>query len=415
MTGYATPHAHVRVGSRAYLYSIWILRWYSAVFVNARASFDGSESSRLAPRHPTIDTSPTLRRPLEIQPPMRAVLLHIYLLPLSLGHLRFDHQGAKSGRQRSLFATSALGQLIRDAISEAKAQEGHMPESVSSSNICARLPSRSHCNPAQLAVLGGVLGDCLDRVCTILSTSSSKSTQALEGDFESSMSTSALDVNVAPAVATGAVTSTNESRLGIGDEVIEKTKGAATVAILALGIAAQVTQNVPYLGAISTALTELIKIQDEADECKDECKATMADAEEMNDLINAFREKCNESGRGDGLLNGSLCKEFAKLERVVLECILTLQKCKVGSKRKRDRVRLYLKRSELAKSVKECSSKMGKALQQFNTSLQVDQVILLQDMRLTLNKIYEAQTSNAMQAVSPAVPCVSQSLVSDTP
>ena len=39
-------------------------------------------------------------------------------------------------------------------------------------------------------------------------------------------------------------------------------KGAAKAAILALGIAAQATQNVPYLGAISTALTEFMKIQD---------------------------------------------------------------------------------------------------------------------------------------------------------
>ena len=39
-------------------------------------------------------------------------------------------------------------------------------------------------------------------------------------------------------------------------------KGAAKAAILALGIAVQATQNVPYLGAISTALTEFVKIQD---------------------------------------------------------------------------------------------------------------------------------------------------------
>ena len=39
-------------------------------------------------------------------------------------------------------------------------------------------------------------------------------------------------------------------------------KGAVKEAILALGIAAQATQNVPYLGAISTALTEFMKIQD---------------------------------------------------------------------------------------------------------------------------------------------------------
>ena len=49
--------------------------------------------------------------------------------------------------------------------------------------------------------------------------------------------------------------------LDISDEVVEKMKGAANVAILALSVAAQATQNVPYLGAISTVLTEFMKIQ----------------------------------------------------------------------------------------------------------------------------------------------------------
>ena len=57
-----------------------------------------------------------------------------------------------------------------------------------------------------------------------------------------------------------------------------------------------------------------------------------------------------------------------KSVRIVLECIVALQKCKVESKRKRDRARLYLKRGGLAKSIKDCSSKMAKAVQRFNVS-----------------------------------------------
>ena len=52
------------------------------------------------------------------------------------------------------------------------------------------------------------------------------------------------------------------SRPDIGDEVVKRLKGAARFAVVALAIAAQTTQNVPYLGAISTALTEFMKIQD---------------------------------------------------------------------------------------------------------------------------------------------------------
>ena len=34
--------------------------------------------------------------------------------------------------------------------------------------------------------------------------------------------------------------------------------------------------------------------------CKDECKSTTADAKEMIDMIDDFRDKCTESGRGEG-------------------------------------------------------------------------------------------------------------------
>ena len=101
-------------------------------------------------------------------------------------------------------------------------------------------------------------------------------------------------------------------------------------------------------------------------------------------MIKRFRHKCVESGRGEGVLSSSLRDAFAELEeyvfpgssmayasltsyaRIVLESIVTLQKCKVESARKRDRFRLYLKRSELAKSIQDCSSKMAKAVQGFN-------------------------------------------------
>ncbi|KZV74287.1 hypothetical protein PENSPDRAFT_732378, partial [Peniophora sp. CONT] len=192
-------------------------------------------------------------------------------------------------------------------------------------------------------------------------------------------------------------------RLDIKEGVINHMKGAAKVAIVALGIAAQTTQNVPYLGAISTALTEFMKIQDEVAECKDECRATMADAQNMKSLIEKFRDKCVESGKGEGMLDGSLREAFAELESIVLECIIVLQKCKVESKRTRDRLRLYLKRSALSKSVKDCSAKMEKALQRFNTTLQVDQVVLLEHLQHSIDELREARPSNMLQIATPHI------------
>ncbi|KZV66651.1 hypothetical protein PENSPDRAFT_83753 [Peniophora sp. CONT] len=217
------------------------------------------------------------------------------------------------------------------------------------------------------------------------------------------MSTFAADVE---STACAQAELTNKSRLDIGEEVVGTMKGAAKVAIIALGMAAQISHNVPYLGAISTALAEFMKMQDEVDQCKDDCRTTVADARQMNSLIETFRDKCVKSGLGDGVFDGSLRDAFSELEKIILECILTLEKCKVDSKRKRDRFRRYLKRSELAKSVKDCAAKMGKARQDFHTTLQVDQAIILEEMRRTLNKMHEAQTFTAVQVAAPEVPSV---------
>ena len=43
----------------------------------------------------------------------------------------------------------------------------------------------------------------------------------------------------------------------------------------------------------------------------------MADAKELIKMIKRFRDKCVESGRGDGVLSSSLRDAFAELEECV--------------------------------------------------------------------------------------------------
>ncbi|VDB87005.1 unnamed protein product [Peniophora sp. CBMAI 1063] len=194
-----------------------------------------------------------------------------------------------------------------------------------------------------------------------------------------------------------------QSRFDNSIDLKEGMEGAIRVAIIVLSVAMQMTQNVPYLGAISTALKEFVKIQSEVGHCEAACRATMAEAEEMRKIIERFRARCTESGKGDSVLSSSLRDAFTELEEIVLECILTLQKCKVDSKRKRDRIRLYLMRSELTKSIKACSSRMSKAVQYFNTTLQVDQSILLEDIHSTIKEMHQAQTPGVLRTVIPAL------------
>ena len=49
--------------------------------------------------------------------------------------------------------------------------------------------------------------------------------------------------------------------LGLSDGLKKDAEGAMKTAVELLGVAASMTQNVPYLGIISGALTELLKIQ----------------------------------------------------------------------------------------------------------------------------------------------------------
>ena len=48
---------------------------------------------------------------------------------------------------------------------------------------------------------------------------------------------------------------------GLSDGLKKDAEGALKTAVELLGVAASMTQNVPYLGIISGALTELLKIQ----------------------------------------------------------------------------------------------------------------------------------------------------------
>ncbi|KAJ7212566.1 hypothetical protein GGX14DRAFT_393467 [Mycena pura] len=70
--------------------------------------------------------------------------------------------------------------------------------------------------------------------------------------------TSAGAASMIPPSGTG----NNPRRLEFKKKLIETSKGAVHCAVVALDLAASLTQNVPYLGAISKVLVEISKIAD---------------------------------------------------------------------------------------------------------------------------------------------------------
>ena len=110
----------------------------------------------------------------------------------------------------------------------------------------------------------------------------------------------------------------------------------------------------------------------------------MDDARQIGALVKRFRDECVESGQGEETFSEKLQSAFVYLERcvilrscprpsanvsdrVLLENVEVLVKCKIDSPTDlKGRLRLYTRRSDLTKLVRECSANMGKALQLFN-------------------------------------------------
>ena len=127
-----------------------------------------------------------------------------------------------------------------------------------------------------------------------------------------------------------------------------------------------------------------LTIAQEVTTFKDDWKSATIVAEKMKDVVDRVRTQCEHSGTGQDPLPEDLRELLEELERYVTifcfgslslrhsthRCIAksleTLNACKAGSERKRDHFLVYLNRSDLAGSVKQCSVDMKSALDLFN-------------------------------------------------
>ncbi|KZV63934.1 hypothetical protein PENSPDRAFT_656921 [Peniophora sp. CONT] len=122
-------------------------------------------------------------------------------------------------------------------------------------------------------------------------------------------------------------------------------------------------ENVPYLGAISKALTTFKEVLEEVDVCKKDCRAAATEAIEFVGLMLGFEANIVPPASGK---ESELRKACRDLGSALLNCLGTLQTLGVDSKRKRDRFMLFLKRGDVQSSVSECRDKMRIAKEKFN-------------------------------------------------
>ncbi|KAJ6501389.1 hypothetical protein DFH09DRAFT_1102457 [Mycena vulgaris] len=168
--------------------------------------------------------------------------------------------------------------------------------------------------------------------------------------------------------------------VGVKETLIDTTKGAVQLAAVALSVAGSATQKVPYLGAISTVLTEVLKIIDEVDTCRSAWKNVGSEIQKIQAVVNDFRSQCVGEGMADEELPDMIKKAFTEFEGYP------------DSKRFADRARLVYKRSELKAAATQCGNDVDSALGIFQAKLQIDLFKTIRDLRNDIGDLRSAAT-----------------------
>ncbi|KAJ6517681.1 hypothetical protein DFH09DRAFT_1287737 [Mycena vulgaris] len=178
--------------------------------------------------------------------------------------------------------------------------------------------------------------------------------------------------------------------VGLKETLIDATKGAVHLAAVALSVAGSATQKVPYLGAISTVLTEVLKIIDEVDACKSAWKNVGSKIQKIQTVIDDFRSQCVGEGMTDEELPDMIKKAFKDFEVCLLKVITNMNDCKPDSKHFADRARLIYKRSELKAAATQCGNDVDSALSVFQAKLQIDLFKTIRDLRNDIGDLRNA-------------------------
>ncbi|KAJ6492349.1 hypothetical protein DFH09DRAFT_1377166 [Mycena vulgaris] len=178
--------------------------------------------------------------------------------------------------------------------------------------------------------------------------------------------------------------------VGLKETLIDTTKGAVHLAAITLSVAGSATQKVPYLGAISTVLTEVLKIIDEVDACKSAWKNVGSKIQKIQTVVNDFRSQCVGEGMADEELPDMIKNAFKDFEVCLLKVITNMNDCKPDFKRFTDRARLVYKRSELKAAATQCGSDLDSALGIFQAKLQIDLFKTIRDLRNDIGDLRSA-------------------------
>ncbi|KZV74264.1 hypothetical protein PENSPDRAFT_648107 [Peniophora sp. CONT] len=164
------------------------------------------------------------------------------------------------------------------------------------------------------------------------------------------------------------------------------TQGAkelAQVAVEALAVAASVTESVPYLGAVSSALTKIMAVFNELEILKSEWGAAKEDVQSIRRIVHQIRDKRQtEAGQEQTALPDTLKSLFSELEKALKGAMERLETCEFPSKRFGWRtIKNIARRGELTLEVARCRQDIKGAREDFLFGLSVHHYLSTESLR----------------------------------
>ncbi|VDC03868.1 unnamed protein product [Peniophora sp. CBMAI 1063] len=163
--------------------------------------------------------------------------------------------------------------------------------------------------------------------------------------------------------------SVSEERARTRRRLKNGAKQVLSLAVDALPLVVSATESVPYLGAVSTALTKIMTAQREVEMFKVEWRLAMNDVQTLQSIIDQAKEERDPSD----VLSESEKKMFSDLESTLEDVLSTLKACNASPLGWPDRVKMWVNREDMSDMVNQSRQKLRSAVEFFKIKLDINQ------------------------------------------
>ncbi|VDC06924.1 unnamed protein product [Peniophora sp. CBMAI 1063] len=193
------------------------------------------------------------------------------------------------------------------------------------------------------------------------------------------------------------VTGLPESPSPLNNERKQNIKEAVQVVVEAVSFVSAVTENVPFLGAISKALTEIMKICDEVSEFDDERKAVKRVVSEIKQIVDTTRSLCDGRGMATDMIPAALVKPLTKLQECIDRTRKDIDACtsmyvvknegifRAAASRTRRFARKVINRKVFLGTMKSCREDMNSTFALFCVALHIEHTMAQDDLTKKVN------------------------------